>query len=56
MCSGNSCNKKQECYRFKATPNEYRQSYFLDVPLNQVDENTENCEHCTKCDIKIKAS
>lgn len=27
MCEGGDCPKKERCYRFKATPNPYRQSY-----------------------------
>jgi hypothetical protein len=32
MCSGKGCPKKATCYRFNATPNEWRQSYFLTEP------------------------
>lgn len=32
MCSGEGCVIKEDCYRFKATPNEYRQSYFTEPP------------------------
>jgi len=32
MCVGTDCNEKEKCYRFTATPNEYRQAYFLYVP------------------------
>jgi len=27
MCEGKGCERKETCYRFKATPNEHRQSY-----------------------------
>lgn len=27
MCFGEGCKKKETCYRFRATPNPYRQSY-----------------------------
>ena len=35
LCSGNSCNLKENCYRYKATPNPYRQSYFGNPPLEE---------------------
>jgi hypothetical protein len=27
MCTNDKCKLKEECYRFTATPDEYRQSY-----------------------------
>jgi hypothetical protein len=33
MCSGNYCPLAQTCYRYKATPSEYRQSYFTKPPI-----------------------
>lgn len=32
MCMGGECPKKSTCYRFKAKPCEYRQSYFSVPP------------------------
>jgi hypothetical protein len=32
MCSGDGCPIKERCHRFTATPNEYRQSYFVNPP------------------------
>jgi hypothetical protein len=32
MCKGTACPKKESCYRFKATPSEFRQSYFANAP------------------------
>ena len=32
MCNGNYCELAQTCYRYKATPSEYRQSYFTKTP------------------------
>jgi len=29
MCEGKECAVKETCYRFKATPNKYRQSYIF---------------------------
>lgn len=39
MCLESQCPKKETCYRHKATPNEYRQSYFID------NMDIENCEY-----------
>lgn len=30
------CPKRQTCYRFKANPSQYRQSYFVTAPFNQI--------------------
>lgn len=27
MCANETCNFKEDCYRYTATPNQYRQSY-----------------------------
>ena len=32
MCTGEGCEARVTCYRFTAKPNEYRQSYFMEVP------------------------
>lgn len=32
MCAGFNCPKRENCYRFTATPNPYHQSYFSDAP------------------------
>ena len=46
MCKGEDCTIKETCYRFKATPNEYRQSYFTNPPLDGVDiDGNSNCEY-----------
>jgi|TARA_B110000908_G_C10223485_1_gene436626 hypothetical protein len=29
MCEGKGCEVKETCYRFKATPSKYRQSYIF---------------------------
>ena len=49
MCNGESCPKKETCYRFKAEPNPYRQSYFSDNPC---DEKYEYYSHMSKKDIE----
>jgi hypothetical protein len=33
MCLGTDCPHKESCYRYKAKPNEYRQSYFSVAPI-----------------------
>lgn len=32
MCQGINCNIKDNCYRFKAKPSEFRQSWFCKSP------------------------
>lgn len=32
MCTDESCPKRNTCYRFRAIPDKYMQSYFLDSP------------------------
>ena len=34
MCRGLSCSKRDDCYRYTATPTEYRQAYFAAAPLD----------------------
>lgn len=34
MCRGENCPLKETCYRFTAIANEFRQSYFKDIPYN----------------------
>jgi hypothetical protein len=33
MCLGTDCPHKENCYRFTAKPNEYRQAYFTESPI-----------------------
>lgn len=33
MCKGKNCEIKNSCYRFKAIPDNYLQSYFLISPI-----------------------
>lgn len=35
MCSGQNCPLKESCYRYKAKPDEYRQSYFTEPPYDR---------------------
>ena len=48
-CKGTNCPNKETCYRFTATSNEYRQSFFVEVPLKS--DNT--CDEYWK-DERIK--
>ena len=34
MCNGTGCEMKEICYRYRATPSEFRQSYFFSSPNN----------------------
>jgi len=49
MCKDTLCKSKETCYRFKATPNKYRQAY---LNTNR-EEDAVNCnmywEYCYKC-------
>lgn len=47
MCSGEGCPLKESCYRYKAKPSEYLQSYFGDIPY---DFDKENCEYYWNCE------
>ena len=33
MCNGKNCDLASTCYRYKAEPSKYRQSYFVDAPI-----------------------
>ena len=44
MCTNNSCVLRNECFRFRADPNPYRQSYFAENP----EPINEKCEHFMK--------
>ena len=35
MCKGTTESICQYCYRRTATPNEYRQSYFMQIPMTR---------------------
>jgi hypothetical protein len=41
MCKGEGCDLKANCYRYTATPNEWRQSYFVSAPCLTSDQ----CDH-----------
>lgn len=44
-CSGENCPVKEECYRFTAPADEFRQSYFLTSPIKTTEEGKLDCEH-----------
>jgi len=48
MCNGNHCELANTCYRYKAEPSKYRQSYFCEAPIKNG-----KCDHywecCTNC-------
>ena len=44
MCEGQDCPQKEDCYRFTAEANPYRQSYFVYVPF---EHETKECEFFT---------
>jgi hypothetical protein len=44
MCSGNNCELSSICYRYKAEPSKFRQSYFCKPP-NEVLECEYFCEY-----------
>ena len=49
MCNGNNCELSSTCYRYKAEPTLYRQSYFIKEPNNglECDYYWEiECEYC----------
>jgi len=45
MCSGKGCDIKQDCYRFTAEPNPYRQSYFCEPPCFRIENQEQQCEY-----------
>ncbi len=48
MCNGNYCELAKTCYRYKAEPSEYRQSYFVKPPNNGLE-----CEYYWEMDTKL---
>lgn len=41
MCEWQGCPRKEQCYRFTAHVNEYRQSYFMNCPIKE----DGSCDH-----------
>lgn len=46
MCMGSGCRARNHCYRFTATPDEYRQSWFVQVP-----GNNKQCEYYYELEV-----
>lgn len=55
MCKGEACIKKDTCFRYKAEPNAFRQSYFKRSPfiLNE-DKGEYICIHYWKIAERLK--
>lgn len=49
MCSGGDCPLKETCYRYKAIPNELRQSFFSHPPYKG-----NECDHYDKVYDKVR--
>jgi hypothetical protein len=52
MCNGNYCELSSTCYRYKAEPSKYMQSYFIKEPNDGLE-----CEYyweleCKYCHLK----
>ena len=45
MCKGDKCPLRLNCYRFKAIPSKYWQTYFTNVPYNK---EFKSCEYFWK--------
>ena len=35
MCNGAGCEAAEQCYRHRAIPNEFRQSFFVTAPVEE---------------------
>ena len=51
MCMGGDCLLKENCYRYKAKPDELWQSYFVEIPY----KNGE-CNHYWEMEMSSKPS
>lgn len=49
MCSGEDCPLKATCYRYKAKPSDYCQSYFTESPY---DAKENKCNYYWESDKK----
>jgi len=54
MCLNENCIKKDDCYRYTATPSEYRQSYDDFSPRDNTEKNF-SCSHYEKVLNNIKS-
>ena len=46
MCKGDGCRARNHCYRFTATPSDYRQSWFVQTP-----GNNKNCAYYYELEV-----
>lgn len=46
MCTGGTCQWREQCYRFTATPSEHRQSYFVTPPVKKVRVPVHGPDYC----------
>lgn len=44
-CQGIGCPSKEECYRFKAEENSFRQSYFVNAPYELKESGDVICKY-----------
>jgi hypothetical protein len=56
MCDGQGCELKSTCYRYKAEPSKYRQTYFTEAPNDgdQCDYYWETAEERAKNLMRLK--
>ena len=47
MCMDMTCEQRQTCYRFTATPNPWRQSYFMESPRSEL-----TCDHYWETEVQ----
>lgn len=40
-CTGNNCPIRENCYRYTSTPHPFRQSWMMEVPYNEKENNCE---------------
>ena len=46
MCTDSKCPKRNTCYRFKAKPSQFRQSYFMDSYfMDSPKKEDGSCDH-----------
>ncbi len=45
MCTDEGCGRRQTCYRHRAIPNEFRQSYFMGSVREYDEAGRETCTH-----------
>lgn len=52
-CIGTGCSKAGTCFRAKASPNPFRQSYFRASPIIKDEEGKETCPYYWKIAEKL---